>query len=871
MLALMAGCTNEDVNRGEDINATKLTFTGSLESPVSRATIGDYTEGDESVSLLWQPGDEVVIVAANEEGTNALMVNTYTPYSGIYTANTTTEASTTGFTYSDGKEVNIPDGTTKSIIYAMYPSSSSYYNFTDLTKASASNVNLIPTASQSYDPVTGEPVNKMVLFGKGEWNEGDESVSLSFRNVYATLMIGVSGSAKISSIDVAANGANLAYTTQVANRHLINFTLIPEAGITGTSYPTGFIGGYSASYPLGDAATISVPFSTRLSLTDEVRWIPVMVRPFNASEITITVHATSDTGEEKTVVKTIKPDQATEVTTNSIAYITLNPITATEVDQAEPKSDWAAGEVVKDDDFSWVVASLDTSTTPQYGYGWISSYNNSYGTGENTVAINSEDIEAQGYILPSTVSYPNVTGYPVDNGALFLGGSTYSATQFSYMLDALSSWTGSVTVSFRAAIGSSTSYGATNAVYVSAGDKVVNATDLTPYTWYDFTMIIEDASASTTLTFSSGADNFYISDLSVKISETSDTENLTGTAVAKGTAALVYNSLNEASNTITISALSNTLDPSNWSDNYSTRPYFEFVVTGPWTLTVDETATDWLDVVGPSWDFNNTALYEDANGNETLTRYALVSKQSNETGATRTATLTLSYGGGTSTTFTVNQPAAGPLTEVFAANFGTPSEQTTVTNTMDATTWGITKGEVSMLTMTYGTDGNNSNLALSNAQGNPDGSLFFVGSMPATDYSGGGGVSPWTQAEADNDAEAFLEVSIPVENAISIDFSYDLNIVTENPWGIGYFYYELSFDDTANTTSGEVQVTNDYDFNTDTWYDLGVANTSVPEGATTATLKLYGKDYQAWQGDLPGSGIFYLDNLSISTRAAAGE
>lgn len=67
----LAGCTKEAVNEGEgEIGKGKsISFLGTIEgSDATRVEIGEYTDGAQSVSLLWTPDDKIVVGAYDAEG-----------------------------------------------------------------------------------------------------------------------------------------------------------------------------------------------------------------------------------------------------------------------------------------------------------------------------------------------------------------------------------------------------------------------------------------------------------------------------------------------------------------------------------------------------------------------------------------------------------------------------------------------------------------------------------------------------------------------------------------------------------------------------------------------------------------------------------
>lgn len=387
----LAGCTKEAVNEGEgEIGKGKsISFLGTIEgSDATRVEIGEYTDGAQSVSLLWTPDDKIIVGAYDADGNLLQGVKegwngepTYYELFDEFIAKTESPATTTDFIYDGFNGFALQEGVTDAHIYAFTqntpPTASTWStNFTAIED---------PVSSvQQYDVFNSKASDIMFLTAHTTCSSDDATVELQFSNAFATLMLGLQGSAKIDSVVVKADGQKLAYPAGTVTANVFNR---PEPGSSASALLTSqggtFINDSGAEHLTEtDMNNVHVVLSSTLALKPEIQWIPVMVMPFTAAGTTleITVYGTPDNAvaaegedqpaasEAKSVTRTLTiPAGTADITTNSIAYITVKDISAADLGQVAPTSDWKAGDIVFDDNFAWITESWDKEKYDIYG------------------------------------------------------------------------------------------------------------------------------------------------------------------------------------------------------------------------------------------------------------------------------------------------------------------------------------------------------------------------------------------------------------------------------------------------------------------------------------------------------------------------
>ena len=224
-----------------------------------------------------------------------------------------------------------------------------------------------------------------------------------------------------------------------------------------------------------------------------------------------------------------------------------------------------------------------------------------------------------------------------------------SAGPLGYSLSALNNYTGNVTVTFKACrvteANGDDSWGMMPSqfpVSITGNGTIDGNTSVTlgsseyaPFTFYEYTLVIENADASTQITFGSTRAGMYLDDIKIVISNEGDTNNLTGTMVEKPVAELKYSE----------PATGTTVDlPATGAETQT----LIFKVNGPWkaiysdNLGTKSSEVDginkWAQLSGAQWNIYDEDL-DDQYGNMIPTALQISNIKDNTTGKPRTATI----------------------------------------------------------------------------------------------------------------------------------------------------------------------------------------------------------------------------------------
>lgn len=660
-LVMLAGCTKEQPTGNGQGSESKLDISGSIVTPVTKMQIGEPADG--VAPALWENGDEVLIFAANSQGmipatsydwgTNP---PTTTQYGGTATATTTSPSAFTYFS-CDKFNADLSDDT-----YTLWGVYSSEVRFSASRETAVSDFCTLPDfSSQTY----GESVPYLMV-ASTPLEAGQEAANLEFTNTSAIMMLNLKGSAAINRVTIKQLNVVSNQSTAVlayGNYPSINVTKAPKAGSDSKAFADFIVTAENLPQP---TAHSEISVSAKVQLTEEGISIPVGVVPFELTAddaIIVTVYGTSDTFEEKSISCTFLPGPSA-ITSNSIVYLNLAPFSAEDFGQMPPKDDWKAGDVVMSDDFSWITTTVDWSGSQtgdgggtdigggSMSYtdlgGWSNSYSNNgfpyYNLLDSYQGGAPSLLAKRGY---TTSGYSYCLWYE-NNGMLSNVDEYGGAGPLGYSLAALNNYTGNVTVTFKASrvteANGGDNYGMMpsqfpvsitgNGTIDGNTSVTLGSADYAPFTFYEYTLVIENADASTQITFGSMTAGMYLDDLKITISNDGDTNNLTGTKVEKPATELKYSE----------PATGTTVDlPATGA----TTQTFIFKVNGPWKakwsdnvgLTSGEIdgTNKWIQLGGASWTWMTTR--EDLYGNETPTAFQLKSIKDNTTGAERTATI----------------------------------------------------------------------------------------------------------------------------------------------------------------------------------------------------------------------------------------
>lgn len=895
----LAGCTKEAVEdkQGTEGQGKSITILGTLDdSNATRVEIGDYTAGDTTVPLLWTSDDQIVVGAYDSEGNllqgekeNSWGTTTYDLFDS-FTATTETPSTTTDFLYAGYNGFQIPADVTADIYALSRNTPPTAMSFATDFKAIEDPVK----RNQSYNILYNTAADIMFLTAHATATSTDNTVELQFSNAFTTLMLGLKGSAKIDSVVVKAAGQTLSYPEGAVTA---NVFARPEPGTKGSallaSQGGSFINDMKDDALVAGSEDVRLTLSNTLALTPTTQWIPVMVMPFTGAgtELTITVYGkpdatttADDTTEEPTApavtsaTRTLTiPAGTADFTSNSIAYISVKDIEASELGQAAPKTEWQAGDIIRKDDFAWI----SESWSDQYDkYGWTDPYTNPLYSTYNYYNA-GETLASRGYLYDGY----NLNALNSYNGMLQIGSPDNGNSNLIIPMSPLFTYTGDVVVTFRAAP-YFTKYGTGAGEYESWDGLVafkatkngttlkeveLGANNTDPFTWYEYTLLIEDVDADTKLVFGGDVANydaprhiFYIDNLKVSIAN-GETENTAGTKVAAEPAELLFSTPEqvEGKATIEVSAVEELGDAYGTIDQ-TTLPKFSFAVSGPWELVIPEGTEQWLKVNPPQWSGwddprDKTDRMNDPYGNQMTSICTMQVIEDNDTGAARTATIQLKSGDNVLATYEITQPAADPKKDIYNIDFGTLENEATlaVTNTLTAEQWGIGTYELGWLTPAFDNEGNNAGLQISASGRSKDyetasgsGNLYFLASVPAD------GVIP----------------------AETIDPSFVITIPEATVSGASYLY--LNFGSWARVNYGKGSLVAEVIFNSNTstviepsWSTAGSwqyfeNRITIPEGTTSCAVKFYAKNGSDWNGETDASSNFRIDDVNIAIRVA---
>lgn len=895
----LAGCTKEAVEdkQGTEGQGKSITILGTLDdSNATRVEIGDYTAGDTTVPLLWTSDDQIVVGAYDSEGNllqgekeNSWGTTTYDLFDS-FTATTETPSTTTDFLYAGYNGFQIPADVTADIYALSRNTPPTAMSFATDFKAIEDPVK----RNQSYNILYNTAADIMFLTAHATATSTDNTVELQFSNAFTTLMLGLKGSAKIDSVVVKAAGQTLSYPEGAVTA---NVFARPEPGTKGSallaSQGGSFINDMKDDALVAGSEDVRLTLSNTLALTPTTQWIPVMVMPFTGAgtELTITVYGkpdaattADDTTEEPTAPAVMSatrtltiPAGTADFTSNSIAYISVKDIEASELGQTAPKTEWQAGDVILEDDFAWI----SESWSDQYDkYGWTDPYTNPLYSTYNYYNA-GETLASRGYLYDGY----NLNALNSYNGMLQIGSPDNGNSNLIIPMSPLFTYTGDVVVTFRAA-SYFTKYGTGAGEYESWDGLVafkatkngttlkeveLGANNTDPFTWYEYTLLIEDVDADTKLVFGGDVANydaprhiFYIDNLKVSIAN-GETENTAGTKVAAEPAELLFSTPEqvEGKATIEVSALEELGDAYGTIDQ-TTLPKFSFAVSGPWELVIPEGTEQWLKVNPPQWSGwddprDKTDRMNDPYGNQMTSICTMQVMEDNDTGAARTATIQLKSGDNVLATYEITQPAADPKKDIYNIDFGTLENEATlaVTNTLTAEQWGIGTYELGWLTPAFDNEGNNAGLQISASGRSKDyetasgsGNLYFLASVPAD------GVIP----------------------AETIDPSFVITIPEATVSGASYLY--LNFGSWARVNYGKGSLVAEVIFNSNTstviepsWSTAGSwqyfeNRITIPEGTTSCAVKFYAKNGSDWNGETDASSNFRIDDVNIAIRVA---
>lgn len=674
-LVMLAGCTKEQPAGNAPGTENKLNISGSIVTPDTRIQIGEPSDG--KAPILWENGDEVMLFAVNSQGMipkTAWISMKASQYGGIATATTSAPSQSTGFICEPFT------GDLTNDTYTLWGVCAADQMFSAGTDSPVNTFAKLPDLStQTYGKT-----NPYLMVASTPLEKNQTEAHLQFHNTTAVLMLNMKGSAKIDKITVkqvdtkdGSSSTVLAYSNGMGGYANIDVTKAPQPGKTAEALADFIVlptDEWSVPATPVSEVTVTTP---NLQLTEEGINIPVGVLPFDLGAddaLIVTVYGTSDNFETKGVECTLKPGE-TQITSNSIVYINLAPFNSADFGQTPPKDDWKAGDVVFEDDFSWITSVINwgsddsqTGEDPGFGSGmrytdlggWTPCYNRDLFPYYNFLSVQDNAksyLDQRGYV--TSISYNGgLNLFYENNGMVATGDEMGVSCVFGRSLTALNNYTGKVTVSFKAArmtTAEGTTEGAYGNMYPTelpifingsgtidgATSLKLNVADNDPFTFYEYTLVIDNADNTTSINFGedfymNGPGSMYVDDLYITISEDGDTNNVTGTKVEKGATALVY--ANPADNHVFEL-------PATGAESQ----LITFKVSGPWKATFTEAVTtgkpdgttSWIKISNVQWRSSYTTVTSDPYGNLNPTIFEFSNIKDNTTGAERSTNVTI--------------------------------------------------------------------------------------------------------------------------------------------------------------------------------------------------------------------------------------
>lgn len=698
-LALLAtaGCTRNEDNGVKD-DAQQISFTGEFTAAdeFGRVEFVPNTAGTSTQRINWNPGDKIGICYTASPA--------FVGFNNPYVAATTTVANTTKFDVDpEGTPIEM-DKTTTNTFYAYYP-----YN-ENLAFADGHSINHIPSPlkrQQTGDPATGSYPNASFMVASKPY-AGEDVVSFKFSNVFPVMMIGFEGDAKIDRVIIEAPVGRTIYM-----EGFVDLTKAPAQGANFDEFTNGFFD----LDQISKESSLEIAFSTPLTLVDgEVTYFPVMVAPFDymtGDTFTFTVIGKNKNGQDIAVTRTATAGSDGTLGAGQFIYIDFYDRFAKEdfgqVEGGDTPGPVEPGEVIFEDDFSYICGIFDNPDNNFDKYGWVENrslkaWGSSiiYDLQNHTNEAYKDDLDTNGKGFSALLTAkgwinedgaPKVFGYNAFNGMIQLGDgfrNKFMGTiigkgpgKLSLPLNGLiGDEPTDLTLTFKAAryidrYGSNAEEESSKltisvtgeGTQINGGTEVViippyDAYADSPAWLHEFTIPVTGATAASTITFSNTEDTsvVYLDDVKI-CANNSESPDLTGTPVEKEPIDIIYT--NAAPNyEIIINA---DADQTDDNGNYITtdNERLEFVCNGAWFMY--EPNADWCNISSVNWSdkYDPNAAWQDKRlqdtwGNGIRNIFNLAATQTNTTGAERSCELKVLNMADYSTiaTFTIIQPAS---------------------------------------------------------------------------------------------------------------------------------------------------------------------------------------------------------------------
>lgn len=926
-LAFLAGCTRENPTEGVKPEKGGITFMGSFDTDETKVYIGDYTDGAKNIPIYWENNDEIGIKFTFASKAAAKVSDNNTYY-----ASTQEPSTTTAFHTDDWSKVSFEkawnaesDPNPEDIVtFAAYYPYEFQFNNMDGTGPSPLKAN------QSYDVYTNKATDQMFMIAineAGKLSEVEKEstvIDLKFTNAFALVNVGVKGTATIDKVTIKGATTPLSYEGAT-----IDLFKAPASGTTATDFmSSGFLtpateageeGGEGGNEPDPAAAgdpisgeSVSLVLSYPMTLNSETAWLPIMVPPFSfdtATGLTIEIEGTDKTGAKQTITRTLGVGaEKSDITTNSILYIELKDITATELGQDEPKTTWQPGDEIFTDNFHWITELTEWTDGQHNTNGWVNSYDANVGYRQyNYLDANKLSLLSHGYVYAAT-NVPNNLGLYSYDGMIQIGDSkdgelvipmtklassdpvniivNFKAARYAYRYGNYSEYAGGTELSNEVPVivtGNGTIKGTEETKYI--------ATPEDPFTWYEYSVVIEGVTSTSKIVFGEGSSDpnawsatrkFFLDDIEIKIASDSDvSSDAAGTKIEPSVSSLIYSTVNDDADnkTITINSVKD-IQSDNSREKAGTK--WEFVVDGTWKLDVTDKPA-WVDISSVSWSNNSDPLkkedpnarrYFDDKGNQMTNIFWISAAEDNDDQTERSWDLKLLNSEGTTIeTLTIEQPVAPTQETIYSMSFGEQTEATVAINAenaQDATVWGIEIGDATWLTIPlYQAPaegepslevGSNPYLALSNEYPQNEENGTYDGATP------NGNLKLINKFNANNDRKiAQFHVTIPSDQLtgksyIYLDFGLWANPAEKDTGNYADIYAQPTFGELPSYISSNIR---SYESIVPGWQHYSI-RANVTEGQDCNIFILVD---QSWNNDWKsGSDVYRIDDVKILVR-----
>ena len=706
--ALMAGCSKDADVAPADGAKGKIHVTGRLAENSTRVTIGDYTNGDPTVPVYWENGDKILMGLIDmETGKGVARGDNDNAWYG-----TTGEVKDlTGRSQVAQFDPFMPE-----YMSLNYKAGNAYFAIhtekapglaldeMDAYPATRFWGDVPNPGHQTYNVETGRTSGYLLTAINEQVEPADAteaSVDFAFSNAMATIMVGIKGEGTIGKLKLSMEQLNLNFAS--TEGLTINMSHAPQAGssaddIFASKEAKSPFFNDGAFQPADYVNEIEVVFSKPVTLGEEYVWVPVNILPqgyINSTTIFVSFFSSADSTDAVAMREIVSPSEVSAINTNDIVYLAFKDIEGS-IGGGEGEGPTGPNTFKGfSDNFRWIYPAYSELNPEYLQLGYLVNAAVAYpyspkievpGMGTmyrplgTTLRLSNDGSEFDPTTYGWTIegSEYGLQGFPNGPFQGFVSLTDLNnATSLIYPLTELGGEKANLTITFDAM-----------AIFDAEGNlaelnsDILNGVRVTvvkpnaqpivleqlgkfmdPFTWYHFSMVVEDVTGDTVVKFGDDA-GFLLDNVSIQYTQDGDENDYLGTPVvitvipAEG----FFQTLPSNGNG-KIGATKYTKDFINPEMPGNDVSMFSFTPWGGWSITISEGA-EWLGVAGPSIMVSNIDsltpdffMQEMTYGSQMPEVFYAYAKEDNTTGAERTATVTVTAGSETRT-FTFVQPAA---------------------------------------------------------------------------------------------------------------------------------------------------------------------------------------------------------------------